>query len=190
MACSPGCSRSMSCAQGCSLRQKSALAARRSDANRSDHADLNGALPGFVPPWIARPTPIHRRSTLVTGKSGIIAWLAAAEEHNSPAAESCLFLIHGEKRAARMVAKLGVADIVSLKLRGVFCASRCSLVSVGNPHLERDRKKVRRGADARYGTNPTARSSPGYHALFAQYAFDEAAWIDCRIIQTPGSRAA
>lgn len=125
---------------------------------------------------------------MVTRKRRIVAWLADAEEHNFPAAESYLSLIHTEKRAARMVAKLRTAGIVKFKAKDIFRASRLSLVGVSNFHVERDKKKIQSGASlsplllVRDEANGKVVVADGYHRLCAVYAFDEDAWIDCKII--------
>ena len=129
-------------------------------------------------------------------KSRIITWMAEAEENNFPAAESYLSLIYSEKRAARMVAKLRAADIVKFKAKDIFRASRLSLVGVSNLHVERDKKKIQAGTSlsplllVRDESNGKVVVADGYHRLCAVYAFDEDAWIDCKIIQAAGSRTA
>lgn len=125
---------------------------------------------------------------MVTRKRRIVAWLADAEEHNFPAAESYLSLIHTAKRAARMVAKLRTAGIVKFKAKDIFRASRLSLVGVSNFHVERDKKKIQAGTSlsplllVRDEANGKVVVADGYHRLCAVYAFDEDAWIDCKII--------
>jgi hypothetical protein len=133
---------------------------------------------------------------VVTGKPRIIAWLADAEEHNFPAAESYLSLIYSEKRAARMVAKLRAADIMKFKAKDIFRASGLSLVGVSNLHVERDKKNIQAGISlsplllVRDESNGKVVVADGYHRLCAVYAFDEDAWIDCKIVQSSGSRTA
>lgn len=125
---------------------------------------------------------------MVTRKRRIVAWLADAEEHNFPAAESYLSLIHTAKRAPRMVAKLRTAGIVKFKAKDIFRASRLSLVGVSNFHVERDKKKIQAGTSlsplllVRDEANGKVVVADGYHRLCAVYAFDEDAWIDCKII--------
>lgn len=125
---------------------------------------------------------------MVTRKRRIVAWLADAEEHNFPAAESYLSLIHTAKRAARMVAKLRTAGIVKFKAKDIFRASRLSLVGVSNFHVERDKKKIQARTSlsplllVRDQANGKVVVADGYHRLCAVYAFDEDAWIDCKII--------
>lgn len=125
---------------------------------------------------------------MVTRKRRIIAWLTDAEEHNYPAAESYLSLVYTAKRAARMVAKLRAAGIVKFKAKDIFRASRLSLVGVSNSHVERDKKKIQSGTSlsplllVRDESNGKVVVADGYHRLCAVYAFDEDAWIDCKII--------
>lgn len=125
---------------------------------------------------------------MVTRKRSIVAWLADAEEDNFPAAESYLSLIYTGKRAARMVAKLRAAGIVKFKAKDIFRASQLSLVGVSNSHVERDKKKIQSGTSlsplllVRDEANGKVVVADGYHRLCAVYAFDEDAWIDCKII--------
>ena len=124
---------------------------------------------------------------MVTKTVKVIGWLPDAEEHNFPAAQSYLCLIYTEKRAARMVAKLRAASIVKFKAKDIFRASRLSLVGVSNSHVERDKKKIQSGTRVsplllvRDESNGKVVVADGYHRLCAVYAFDEDAWIDCKI---------
>lgn len=124
---------------------------------------------------------------MATRKRRIIVWLADAQEHDYPAAESYLSLIHTGKRAARMVAKLRAAGIVKFKAKDIFRASGLSLVGVSNSHVERDKKKIQSGTSlsplllVRDESNGKVVVADGYHRLCAVYAFDEDAWIDCKI---------
>ncbi len=125
---------------------------------------------------------------MVAKKVKVVAWLADVEEHNFPAAQSYLCLIYTEKRAARMVAKLRTAGIVKFKAKDIFRASQLSLVGVSNLHVERDKKKIQSGTDlspillVRDEANGKVVVADGYHRMCAVYAFDEDAWIDCKII--------
>ena len=125
---------------------------------------------------------------MATGKPRIIAWLSDAEEHNFPAAESYLALIYSAKRAARLVAKLRTAGIVKFKAKDIFRASQLSLVGISNAHVERDKKKIQSGTSlsplllVRDEANGSVVVADGYHRLCAVYAFDEDAWIDCKIV--------
>lgn len=124
---------------------------------------------------------------MVTKKPKIIAWLADTEEHNFPSAESYLSLIYTGKRAARMINKLRAAGIVKFKAKDIFRASQLSLVGVSNSHVERDKKKIQSGTSlsplllVRDESNGKVIVADGYHRLCAVYAFDEDAWIDCKI---------
>jgi hypothetical protein len=125
---------------------------------------------------------------MVTRKAKIVAWLPDAEEHNFPAARSYLCLIYTERRAAKMVAKLRAAGIVKFKAKDIFRASQLSLVGVSNLHVERDKKKIQAGTHlspillVRDEANGKVIVADGYHRLCAVYAFDEDAWIDCKIV--------
>ena len=117
-----------------------------------------------------------------------IRWLTEVDEHDFPAADSYLRLLYSDKKAAKMVAKLRSAVIVEFKAKDIFRASQLSLLGVSNSHVEKDRKKIRKGVslsplllvrDKRTGRVVIA---DGYHRLCAIYGFDEDALIRCKII--------
>ena len=78
-------------------------------------------------------------------KTNGINWLAAAEEHDYPAAESYLNLIYATGRATKLVSKLKTVKIKSFKAKDIFRASSLSLLGVSNSHVEKNRKKIRIG---------------------------------------------
>jgi len=117
-----------------------------------------------------------------------INWLAEPEEHNYPAAESYLRLLFNEGRVAELVSKLRSASSATFKAKDIFRASRLSLLGVSNLHVDKDRKKIRKGMalsplllvrDEQSGRVVIA---DGYHRLCAIYEFDEDAWIHCKIV--------
>jgi hypothetical protein len=72
--------------------------------------------------------------------------------------------------------------------KDIFRASRLSLLGVSILHVEKDRKKIKKGValsplllvrDEPTGTSVIA---DGYHRLCAIYEFDEDAWIRCKIV--------
>src|SRR6266581_7383223 len=117
-----------------------------------------------------------------------IRWLEEPEEHDYPAAESYLQLLYSEKRVAEMVEGLKLAAVVQFKAKDIFRASQLSLLGVSNSHVEKDRKKIKKGVslsplllvrDEQVGRVVIA---DGYHRMCAIYGFDEDAWIHCKII--------
>ena len=115
-------------------------------------------------------------------------WLADAEEHDFPAAESYLSLIYAGKRAAQLAAKLREAKTTSFKAKDIFRASGLSLLGISNSHVEKDRQKIQDGKSlsplllVRDEANGRVVVADGYHRLCAVYAFDEDALIPCKII--------
>ena len=117
-----------------------------------------------------------------------IKWLSEEEEHDYPAAESYLRIIYSDDRVAKMVARLRSAAIVQFKAKDIFRSSQLSLLGVSNSHVEKDRKKIRKGISLspllllRDEQNGKVVIADGYHRLCAVYEFDEDAWIKCKII--------
>jgi hypothetical protein len=117
-----------------------------------------------------------------------IKWLPAMEKHDYPAAESYLQILFGNKRVANLVAKLRKADIVQFKAKDLFRASQLPLLGISNSHIEKDRKKIRKGVPlsplllVRDESNVKVIIADGYHRLCAIYEFDEDAWIRCKIV--------
>jgi len=117
-----------------------------------------------------------------------VSWLPEPEEHDYPAAESYLGLLFNESRVAELVSKLRSAPLERLMAKDIFRASRLSLLGVSNLHVEKDRKKIRKGIalsplllvrDEQTGAVVIA---DGYHRLCAIYEVDEDAWIPCKIV--------
>ncbi|MFZ1377105.1 MAG: hypothetical protein WAS25_10985 [Geothrix sp.] len=117
-----------------------------------------------------------------------ILWLPDVEEHDYPAAESYLGLIYPEDRAADLVARLRAAPLVRFKAKDIFRASGLSSLGVSNARVEKDRKKIEKGAPlsplllVRDAPNGKVVVADGYHRLCAIYGFDEGAWIPCKIV--------
>jgi hypothetical protein len=116
-----------------------------------------------------------------------IQWLDECEPHNYPAALSYLTLIYSPGKARGIVAKLKAARVSEFKAKDVFRASALSLLGVSNSHVERDRKKIKKGEplsplllvrDAAHGKVVIA---DGYHRLCALYSFNENAIVRCKI---------
>jgi hypothetical protein len=117
-----------------------------------------------------------------------ICWLPEVEEHDYPAAESYLRLIHEDERVATLVAALRKAPQVQFKAKDIFRASQLSLLGVSNLRVERDRKKIAEGKSLspllllRDPANGKVVIADGYHRLCAVYGFDEDALIPCKIV--------
>ena len=114
-------------------------------------------------------------------------WLAEAEEHDFPAAESYLNLIYSSKRAAELTAKLRASNTTQYKAKDIFRASQLSLLGISNLHVEKDKQKILNGKAlsplllVRDETNGKVIVADGYHRLCAVYEFDEDALIPCKI---------
>jgi len=117
-----------------------------------------------------------------------IKWLPDVEEHDYPAAQSFLKIIYREEKVAEMVAKLKKAAIVEFKAKDIFITSQLSLLGVSNSHVEKDRKRIRKGRGlsplllVRDEKNGKVVIADGYHRLCAIYEFDEDAIIRCKIV--------
>ena len=115
-------------------------------------------------------------------------WLADAEEHDFPAAESYLSLTYSSKRAAELTAKLRACKIIQFKAKDIFRASGLSLLGISNSHVEKDKEKILNGKSlsplllVRDEANGKVIVADGYHRLCAVYAFDEDALIPCKIV--------
>jgi len=117
-----------------------------------------------------------------------IAWLAKPEAHNYPAALSYLSLVYDARAAARLVRQLREAPVSSFKSKDIFRASRLSLLGISNLHVEKDRRKIRKGKPISPLLLVRGRDSgrlviaDGYHRLCAVYSIDEDALIPCKIV--------
>jgi len=117
-----------------------------------------------------------------------VKWLEDVEEHNFPAAESYLSLLYPKIEAARLVTKLRKVELTEFKAKDIFRASQLSLLGVSNFHVERDRKKIKKGVAlspillVRDLAHRRTVVADGYHRLCAVYGFDEDCWIPCKIV--------
>jgi len=109
------------------------------------------------------------------------------EEHNYTAAESYLSLIYPGNRVVEILAGLRSSPIVQFKSKDIFRASRLSLLGVSNSHVEKDIEKIQQGIGLspilliRDEQNGKVVIADGYHRMCAIYAFNEDAWISCKI---------
>lgn len=114
-------------------------------------------------------------------------WLTVPEEHDYPAAASYLSLIYASGKVARLVASLRKSKVVAFKAKDIFRASGLSLLGVSNSHVEKDRRKIRKGeklSPLLLVRNPKSGSvvvADGYHRLCAVYGVDEDALVPCKI---------
>jgi|ERR1035437_6413645 hypothetical protein len=117
-----------------------------------------------------------------------IKWLKKPEDHDYPSAESYLNLIYDDKVSSELINKLKKAKAIDFKSKDIFRASELSLMGIGNIHVERDIKKLKKGLAlsplllVRDSVNGKVIIADGYHRLCAVYSFDEDAIIPCRIV--------
>ncbi|TMI83268.1 MAG: hypothetical protein E6H10_08155 [Bacteroidetes bacterium] len=117
-----------------------------------------------------------------------IKWLEEPEDHNYPAALSYLSLIYDEGTAAKMVDDLKATSVSQFKAKDIFRSSSLSLLGVSNFHVNKDRKKIKKGTSlspillVRDTSNGKVIIADGYHRMCAVYSFDEDAVIPCKII--------
>jgi hypothetical protein len=117
-----------------------------------------------------------------------IDWLADAQDHDYPAAESYLSLLCDETTAAKYVDQLRKAPISKFMAKDIFRASGLSLLGISNSHVEHDREKVLAGQSlsplllVRDPNDQKVIIADGYHRMCAVYSFDEDALIPCKIV--------
>ena len=117
-----------------------------------------------------------------------IKWFPDVEEHDYPAAESYLRILYSADRVAEMMVRFRSAAIEQFKAKDIFRASQLSPLGVSNLHVEKDKKKIRKGESLspllllRDEPNSRVVIADGYHRLCAIYEFDEDSWIRCKII--------
>jgi hypothetical protein len=117
-----------------------------------------------------------------------IKWLKKPEAHNYPAALSYLNLVYPSAIAADFVKKLKNAPIKGFKAKDIFRASKLSLLGVSNTHVEKNRKKIKKGIAlspillVRDTEDCKVIIADGYHRMCGVYAFDENAVMPCQIV--------
>src|SRR5215831_12973801 len=94
-----------------------------------------------------RPSRRPRREVDMGKKkrSNGINWLADAEDHDYPAAQSYLLLLQGSGQVERIVTALRAAKVSQFKAKDIFRASGLPLLGANNSHVEKDRKKIKAG---------------------------------------------
>jgi len=122
-------------------------------------------------------------------KTGIaITWLDDVEQTNYSAAQFYLSLLYGGTEVTSLISRLRSKNIVQFKAKDIFRASQLSLLGVSNSHVEKDRKKIKKGTPlsplllVRDEKNGKVVIADGYHRLCAIYRLDEDAWIRCKIV--------
>ena len=124
---------------------------------------------------------------MANDKKRTITWLPEVEAHDYPAAEFYLRILHDDARVGQLLEGLRAAPIVLFKAKDIFRASQLSLLGLSNSHVEKDRKKIRKGVSlsplllVRDEAHGNVVIADGYHRLCAVYGFDEDAWIPCKI---------
>ena len=117
-----------------------------------------------------------------------IFWAFDVEDHDYPAAASYLALLYDEDTVTNLIQQLEEAPISEFKAKDVFRASGLSLLGISNSHVEKDRKKIKKGKAlsplllVRDSANGKVVIADGYHRLCAVYGFDEDALIHCKIV--------
>jgi hypothetical protein len=117
-----------------------------------------------------------------------IKWLPEPEEKDYPAAASYLSLLYNKTSVSTFVKKLRKAKTTQFRAKDIFRASGLSLLGVSNSHIEKDRKKIKDGAElspillVRDAINGKLIIADGYHRMCAVYTFSEDAYIPCKIV--------
>jgi len=90
--------------------------------------------------------------------------------------------------ATRQCEALRAAPMSAFKAKDIFRASQLSLLGISNSHVERDRKKIKKGVPlsplllVRDAAHRGVVIADGYHRLCAIYEFAEDCWIRCKIV--------
>jgi len=119
-----------------------------------------------------------------------IKWLDQPEEQDYPAAESYLNLIYQKDQVIQLLELLRAKTnkITFFKAKDIFRASGLSLLGVSNSHVEKNRKKIKKGKALspilliRDTKNGKVVIADGYHRLCTIYGIDEDAVIPCKIV--------
>ena len=118
----------------------------------------------------------------------VITWLKQPESHNYPAAYSLLSLFYEKETVTDLTDKLKASPVLSFKAKDIFRAANVSLLGISNSHVEKDRKKIKKGTSispillVRDSKNGKVIIADGYHRLCAIYSFDEDAVVPCKIV--------
>ena len=117
-----------------------------------------------------------------------IKWLSEPEKQDYPSALSYLSLIFDETDANLFVDKLKKTTVVFYKAKDLFRASSLSLLGIGNKHIKKVIKKIKRDISlsplllVRNSANGKVIIADGYHRLCAVYSMDEDSILPCKIV--------
>ena len=117
-----------------------------------------------------------------------IIWLPDVEDNDYAAAESYLSILYNQEHVAEMLARFKNTPVEQYQALDIFRASQLSSLGISKSHVEKDRKKIRKGKGlsplllVRNEQNDKVVIADGYHRLCAIYELDEDAWIQCKII--------
>ena len=125
-----------------------------------------------------------------------VIWENAPDAHDYPAADSYLSLLVGDNRLrASLIARLQNAPVAHYKAKDLLRASREPLLTVDNPHVASDRRKIRKGralSPVLLVRGDLLRGFPlqiadGYHRVCASFWVNENTDIPCRLIDLSGT---
>ncbi len=128
-----------------------------------------------------------------------VIWENAPDAHDYPAADSYLSLLVGDDRLrASLIARLQSAPVAHYKAKDLLRASREPLLTVENPHVASDLRKIRKGralSPVLLVRGDLLRGFPlqiadGYHRVCASFWVNENTDIPCRLIDLDPSAIA
>ena len=117
-----------------------------------------------------------------------IIWLPDVEDNDYAAAESYLSILYNQEHVAEMLARFKNTPVEQYQALDIFRASQLSSLGISKSHVEKDRKKIRKGKGlsplllVRNEQNDKVVIADGYHRLCAIYGFNEDALVPCKII--------
>lgn len=127
-----------------------------------------------------------------------VLWKNAPDAHDYPAADSYLSLLVGDSRLrASIITRLQAAPVAHYKAKDLLRASREPLLTVENPHVASDLRKIRKGrplSPVLLVRGDILRGFPlqiadGYHRVCASFWVNENTDIPCRLIDLSGTAA-
>ena len=125
-----------------------------------------------------------------------VLWENAPDAHDYPAADSYLSLLVGDSRLrASLIARLQAAPVAHYKAKDLLRASREPLLTIDNPHVAADLRKIRKGralSPVLLVRGDLLRGFPlqiadGYHRVCASFWVNENTDIPCRLIDLSGT---
>jgi len=128
-----------------------------------------------------------------------VIWENAPDAHDYPAADSYLSLLVGDSRLrASIIARLQAAPVAHYKAKDLLRASTEPLLTVDNPHVASDLRKIRKGralSPVLLVRGDLLRGFPlqiadGYHRVCASFWVNENTDIPCRLIDLSGTAIA